>query len=908
MAVTSGSVPLIGKDVTLKVNGVSYSKTTDNNGIVSLPINLGVGKYTISYTTKADSQVNSKTGSAAITVKERSTTKITWKSGTSFYQGSQTYKVLLQDSNSKALANKAVKLVVNSKTYSATTSSSGYATFNVNVPVGNYTVSFSYPASGDNDNAPSSGSKTISVLKKNTTGYGYWLYGADMKKVDLSDLASKGTSDIFLNYYAFTVHDQSTVESWISSANKLGIRVHIWMQTFYSTSAGWINPVKDGSANTDYFKQVITEAKKYASVKGVSGIHLDYLRYPGTAYKTTGGTDAISEFVKQITDAIHSVDSTLIVSCALMPETTKNAYYYGQDYSVISKYMDVVVPMVYKGNYGKTSTWITTTAKWFVENSENAQVWVGLQGYESDDNVTKLSSSAIRTDAQAALSSTASGVVIFRLGVANLVDFTSLSDTSSSPSTTGSVSISNILTAANSLKSTIASSGSIPASVSVGGVSYTTSQFLYMMTKAVEYISEGKSSSEILPVSSVDPSKPSGTAKAGNLSLSEYVGLATRVSSFIANNGQAPNYANSSLGNIQYSSLVDAFSRILAFYKTNSKLPGYVNIDADSDSSKLGTSFAISIKDIVTGATNLKTYYANNKVLPSTVTAGGVKFTLPEFLYLMSQAIYQIGNSNKKDITSVSDVSGPNSPSGDTISANLEEDEFINLAKNVANYITANKKAPNYVSSSLGKIIYSEIVDSFSRVLTFYGTNNRLPSYVTISCSSGSGSGSSTASGSGLNEKNTETNLTAYLKASTNCEVGNSAIKKVVNSLISGLTSDNAKAKAIYEYVRDTLSYSFYYNTKYGAVGALNAKAGNCVDHSHLLVAMFRTAGLASRYVHGTCTFSSGSTYGHVWTQVLIDGKWVVADATSSRNSLGSISNWNTNSFSLTGIYSSISF
>ena len=74
------------------------------------------------------------------------------------------------------------------------------------------------------------------------------------------------------------------------------------------------------------------------------------------------------------------------------------------------------------------------------------------------------------------------------------------------------------------------------------------------------------------------------------------------------------------------------------------------------------------------------------------------------------------------------------------------------------------------------------------------------------------------------------------------------------------------------------------------------------------LVAMFRTAGLAARYVHGSCTFTSGSTYGHVWAQVLVDGKWICADATSSKNSLGKISNWNTKSFTLKGIYTSLSF
>ncbi len=160
----------------------------------------------------------------------------------------------------------------------------------------------------------------------------------------------------------------------------------------------------------------------------------------------------------------------------------------------------------------------------------------------------------------------------------------------------------------------------------------------------------------------------------------------------------------------------------------------------------------------------------------------------------------------------------------------------------------------------------------------------------------------------GINEVNTISDLSAYLKSSKNCQVGNSKIKKLVDSLTKGLTTQTQKATAIFNYVRDTLSYSFYYNTKYGAVGTLDAKRGNCVDHTHLLVAMFRTAGLATRYVHGDCTFSSGSNYGHVWAQVLIGNTWTIADATSSRNSIGKVLNWNTKTYSLNGRYASLSF
>ncbi|WP_405293989.1 transglutaminase domain-containing protein [Methanobrevibacter sp.] len=318
---------------------------------------------------------------------------------------------------------------------------------------------------------------------------------------------------------------------------------------------------------------------------------------------------------------------------------------------------------------------------------------------------------------------------------------------------------------------------------------------------------------------------------------------------------------------------------------------------------------AIPLKDVITASNNLKNYIANNNQIPTTVTAGGITFTTQEFLYVMGSAISQLGSSKTTDVPYLTGIKAAESPSGDTInSKELYKADYLTVARNLVNFINTNKKAPNYGSSAVGKIAYPELVDAFSRILAFYGNNkNTLPNYCVITYNSGGGS-SSSETGSGLNEPNTVSDLSQYLKATTNCQVGNAQIKSKVNSIISGLSSTSAKAKAIYNFVRDQISYSFYYNTNHGAVGTLNAGSGNCVDQAHLLIAMYRTAGIPARYVHGVCKFSSGSTYGHVWAQVLVDGKWVVVDPTSSRNSFGNVVNWNTKSFTLNGIYSKISF
>ena len=147
-----------------------------------------------------------------------------------------------------------------------------------------------------------------------------------------------------------------------------------------------------------------------------------------------------------------------------------------------------------------------------------------------------------------------------------------------------------------------------------------------------------------------------------------------------------------------------------------------------------------------------------------------------------------------------------------------------------------------------------------------------------------------------------------YLKSTKNCQVTDPTIVALANKLTNGTNSSYEKAVKIFNWVRDNLDYSFYYNTKYGAVKTLKAKVGNCVDHSHLLIALARAAGIPAQYAHGDCKFNSGNTYGHVWAQLYVNDKWYNADATSSSNTFGVIKSWNTATAVMDGYYSEISF
>ena len=162
--------------------------------------------------------------------------------------------------------------------------------------------------------------------------------------------------------------------------------------------------------------------------------------------------------------------------------------------------------------------------------------------------------------------------------------------------------------------------------------------------------------------------------------------------------------------------------------------------------------------------------------------------------------------------------------------------------------------------------------------------------------------------GRGLNEKNAVAS-DEYLKATKNCQINNAKIKSMVKSLTKGLTSSLDKAKVIFNYVRDNIDYEYYYDTHKGAVKTLTSKGGNCVDQTHLLVAMYRAAGLKARYVHGSCKFYDDGEYsGHVWTQVLIDKTWICGDPIDYSNELGKINNWNTKNYKLYNKYLSLPF
>jgi spore germination protein YaaH len=195
------------------------------------------------------------------------------------------------------------------------------------------------------------------------------------------------------------------------------------MQVFFTAASGWINPVKNGKVNTKLINSKVKEAKTLAKVKGIGGVHFDYVRYPGNAHQYKNSVKAVNSFIKKASKAVHKVNKKLIVSAAIMPEPSAMKKYYAQDIPTMSKYVDVLVPMVYKGNYHAGTKWIKSVTKAFVKQSKKAKVWTGIQTYKSDENLKKLSAKALMKDADSAALGGAHGVILFRYGIMNYINF-----------------------------------------------------------------------------------------------------------------------------------------------------------------------------------------------------------------------------------------------------------------------------------------------------------------------------------------------------------------------------------------------------------------------------------------------------------------------------------------------------
>ncbi len=144
----------------------------------------------------------------------------------------------------------------------------------------------------------------------------------------------------------------------------------------------------------------------------------------------------------------------------------------------------------------------------------------------------------------------------------------------------------------------------------------------------------------------------------------------------------------------------------------------------------------VSQAAVISGAKRVKTYADKNKKLPDYVTLSGFKYSMPEFLYVMSKTIDNKYNKKSSSIATKFNIENPSKPSGTWVKGNIYSVYYYDYAKKVIKYSDKNKKAPNTITTAGGnKLKYQTTVYLFAKALV--NTKTKLPYYVYINIKAG---------------------------------------------------------------------------------------------------------------------------------------------------------------------------
>ena len=858
--VDSNNKALSGKNITFTISGKTYTITTDSNGKAALPISLAAGTYSLKMAFAGDDDylASSKT----ISINVLANTPAITTGSTSVVRGYYFY-AYLKDKAGKALSGEKLTIKVNGKTYTKTTNSNGRVSLKINLPAGTYKMNIYHYASGI---------------------YSYASKSVTLKSVANTPSITVANSTVIRGKYLYVYLKDKTGKAL--SGQKVTFKVN--GKTYTKTT---------NSNGRAALKFTLNAGKYYTQIYHyASGVY---------AYKKKALTVSVLKNTPKIT-----VSNTTLIK-------NNNLYFYLKDGAgTVMKSAKLTITL-----NGKTYTRTT-------DSNGRASLYVSLAAKSYS---LKASYAASSVYSKASISKT--------LNVIN------------DPSKN---SINNILTAASSLEAYVNKNKALPKTVTVGSYSVSIDEFSYLMAEAIGNLNNGNKNAVSIK-NNIAANSPMNYTLNAKVYKAQYINLTKEILSFANANNYMPNYAtvhnssNQAAGKAGFGLYTFCFAKILDFYKSEGYLPNYCTFDSSvlsssssssssstsnsssssSSSSSSGSSF--TVKDIEAAASNVEAYVNKNKVLPKTVTVGSTSVSIDEFSYLMAQAISELNKGSSASIAHKSLSS--NNPVNYTLSATIYEAQYVKTANEILTFVSSNKYMPNYATvystsgSSAGKAGFNLYTFCFAKILDFYKSQGYLPKYCTfdssVFASSSSGSGSSSPSTSangtvttanssqykaGLNVKSSEGNLDQYLVSSGFATI-TTAIKNKAASLTKGLTTNAAKATAIFNFVRDNIAYSYYANSKKGADGTLSAGSANCCDQANLVVALCRAAGIPARYSHAQgCTFSSGLVTGHVWAQIYIGGTWYSADATSTRNSLGNIKNWNTNSYYSLKNYATIPF
>ena len=128
---------LVDTKVTFNINGVMYTRTTNQNGTAKLNINLEPGTYILTAINPINKEMHSNNITVLPTIGSSDLVK--------YYKNESQYVVTLYGEDGKAVgAGETVTFNINGVFYTRTTNELGQAKLNINLEAGNYTITAEY--------------------------------------------------------------------------------------------------------------------------------------------------------------------------------------------------------------------------------------------------------------------------------------------------------------------------------------------------------------------------------------------------------------------------------------------------------------------------------------------------------------------------------------------------------------------------------------------------------------------------------------------------------------------------------------------------------------------------------------------------------------------------------------------
>lgn len=241
---------LADKTLVFEINGVEYTRITDENGIARLNINLPIGVYPVGVSFKGDDEYNKSSAYCKVYVNP---TVIVDDLNMTFRDGSK-FTAKLTDTNDKPISGVEVIFTVNNIPYTRYTGDNGVASLNINLNAGDYTILTS--VAGVNvfkqihiDKVPTK-MEGIDLIKNygDTTPYQCAVYAGNTRVA--------GSVDLKINGKTYT---RTSDENGLY---KLNINLNPGTYDIVSTFAGDVNYAASSIKNTVVIKEAPAPASK----------------------------------------------------------------------------------------------------------------------------------------------------------------------------------------------------------------------------------------------------------------------------------------------------------------------------------------------------------------------------------------------------------------------------------------------------------------------------------------------------------------------------------------------------------------------------------------------------------------------------------------------------------------------